>query len=166
MEADPGLGLRPLKLSGLVTYNWISRLAAAMKVISRCVLTSCLAVQRPSCCLYVLVLWLRGMVLVTLGKSHDLAETLRWVGQALLSCGMQDWVWEHLPNASALGCGVPSLPFPYCSNMASFYRLMFTMCFPGTLRSSVVLRRGSRRLRLYFADGVQTLRNLTGLTTG
>lgn len=68
MEADPGLRLRPLKLSGLVTCI---RIAAAMKVISKTVLINCLAVQRPSCGLYVLVLWLSGMVPVTLGKSHD-----------------------------------------------------------------------------------------------
>lgn len=104
MEADPGLGLRPLKLSGLATCIHI---AAAMKVMS--VLINCLAVQRPSCCLYVLVLWLSQMVPVTLGKSQDLAETLRgdvWRGQAG-PADLQD---------AGLDLGAPS-PNHFCSGV-------------------------------------------------
>lgn len=91
---------------------WISnciRIAAAMKVISKSVLITCLAVQRPSCCLYVLVLWLSWMVPATRGKSHDLAETLR--GEV--------WKWRAGPadlQDAGLGVGAPS-PNRFCSGV-------------------------------------------------
>lgn len=117
-------------------------------------------------CLHAPVLWLSRMASVTLGRSYDLAETLRGdVGrgeQALLTCRLgeggagqkRSWETEHLlptPWSAMLP------PFPNCNTMAPFYSLKLTTCFqePFPLVLTVELCGRSWRLYLHFADGAK-----------